>query len=196
MRAQRRGRDRVKTDRGRVATDSYTPRDGQRNAVSEATPDVGKHEYASGTGGACEPVPGHTISWRHCLLGLVVGEITLLVISNVALIATNAAFGGTDNIDGGVVGVSTLLAVILGGWLAAKLAGRFGLYQGIVVAIGFIAVGAIYTFFQESSIIAASLATNSHHLIDLGPMDLGNLFSGDLLALFGGSVGGLLSGKR
>ena len=26
-------------------------------------------------------------------------------------------------------------------------------------------------------------------------MDLGNLFSGDLLALFGGSVGGLLSGK-
>jgi hypothetical protein len=129
---------------------------------------------------------GHTISWRHCLLGLF----------NVALIATNAAFGGTDNIDGGVVGVSTLLAVILGGWLAAKLAGRFGLYQGIVVAIGFIAVGAIYTFFQESSIIAASLATNSHHLIDLGPMDLGNLFSGDLLALFGGSVGGLLSGKR
>jgi hypothetical protein len=139
---------------------------------------------------------GHTISWRHCLLGLFVGEIALLVISNVALIATNAAFGGTDNIDGGVVGVSTLLAVILGSWLAAKLAGRFGLYQGIVVAIGFIAVGAIYTFFQESSIIAASLATNSHHLIDLGPMDLGNLFSGDLLALFGGSVGGLLSGKR
>ena len=92
--------------------------------------------------------------------------------------------------------MSTLLAVIFGGWLAARLAGRFGLYQGIVVAIGFIAVGAIYTFFQESSTIASSLATNSHHLIDLGPMDLGNLFSGDLLALFGGSVGGLLSGKR
>ena len=139
---------------------------------------------------------GHTISWRHCLLGLVVGEIALLVISNAGLIATNAAFGSTGSIDGGVVGVSTLIAVIFGGWLAAKLAGRFGLYQGIVVAIGFIAVGAIYTFFQESSTIASSLATNSHHLIDLGPMDLGNLFSGDLLALFGGSVGGLLSGKR
>jgi len=124
------------------------------------------------------------------------GEIALLVISNAALIATNAAFGSSGNIDGGVVGVSTLVAVIFGGWLAAKLAGRFGLYQGIVVAIGFIAVGAIYTFFQESSIIASSLATNSHHLIDLGPMNLGNLFSGDLLALFGGSVGGLLSGKR
>ena len=139
---------------------------------------------------------GRTISWRHCLIGLLVGEIALLVISNVGLIATNAAFGGTQNIDGGVVGVATLLAVILGGWLAARLAGRFGLYQGIVVAVGFIAVGAVYTFFQESSIIASSLATNSHHLVDLGPMNLGNLFSGDLLALFGGSVGGLLSGKR
>jgi hypothetical protein len=139
---------------------------------------------------------GRTISWRHCLIGVVAGEVALLVISNVGLIATNAAFGGTSNIDGGVVGVSTLLAVIFGGWLAATLAGRFGLYQGIVVAIGFIAVGAVYTFFQESSTIASSLATNSHHLIDLGPMDLGNLFSGDLLALFGGSVGGLLSGKR
>jgi hypothetical protein len=27
-------------------------------------------------------------------------------------------------------------------------------------------------------------------------MDMGNVFSGDLLALFGGTVGGLLSGKR
>jgi len=61
---------------------------------------------------------------------------------------------------------------------------------------GFIAVGALFEFLKESSIIAASLATNSHHLVDLGPMDMGNVFSGDLLALFGGTVGGLLSGKR
>jgi hypothetical protein len=138
----------------------------------------------------------HTISWRHCLLGLVVGEATLLILSNVGLIATNAAFGSAGTIDGGVIGVSTLLAVIFGGWLAARLAGRAGMYQGIVVAIGFIAVGALFELLQESSIIAASLATNSHHLIDLGPMDMGNVFSGDLLALFGGTVGGLLSGKR
>jgi hypothetical protein len=139
---------------------------------------------------------GHVISWRHCLLGLFVGEITLLVLSNAGLIATNAAFGSTGTIDGGVIGVATLLAVIFGGWLAARLAGRAGMWQGIVVAIGFIAVGALFEFLQESSIIAASLATNSHHLIDLGPMDMGNVFSGDLLALFGGTVGGLLSGKR
>jgi hypothetical protein len=160
-----------------------------------------RRQTSASTGSRRAPAPapvstGRTISWRHCLIGLFVGEIALLVLSNVGLIATNAAFGSPASIDGGVVGVSTLLAVIFGGWLAARLAGRFGLYQGIVVAIGFIAVGAIYTFFQESSIIASSLATNSHHLIDLGPMDLGNLFSGDMLALFGGSVGGLLSGKR
>jgi hypothetical protein len=138
----------------------------------------------------------HVISWRHCVLGLVAGEVTLLVLSNAGLIVTNVAFGSAGTIDGGVVGVSTLLAVIFGGWLAARLAGRAGMYQGIVVAIGFIAVGALFEFLQESSIIAASLATNSHHLIDLGPMDMGNVFSGDLLALFGGTVGGLLSGKR
>jgi hypothetical protein len=160
-----------------------------------------RRQTSASTGPRSAPAPaavytGRTISWRHCFIGLVVGEIALLVISNAGLIATNAAFGSPASIDGGVVGVSTLLAVILGAWLAARLAGRFGLYQGIVVAIGFIAVGAIFTFFQESSIIASSLATNSHHLIDLGPMNLGNLFSGDLLALFGGSVGGLLSGKR
>jgi hypothetical protein len=169
--------------------------------MSTETRSPKRRQTSASTSTRHEPAPaasysGHTISWRHCLLGLFVGEIALLVLSNLGLIATNAAFGPSGSIDGGVVGVATLLAVIVGGWLAAKLAGRAGLYQGIAVAIGFIAVGAIYTFFQESSIIASSLATNSHHLIDLGPMDLGNLFSGDLLALFGGSVGGLLSGKR
>jgi len=139
---------------------------------------------------------GHVISWRHCLLGLFVGELALLVLSNGGLAASNAAFGSTTTIDGGIVGVSTLLAVILGGFVAARMAGRAGLYQGIVVAIGFIAVGALYEFLHESSIIAASLSAGGHHLVDLGPMDMGNVFSGDLLALFGGSVGGLLSGKR
>jgi hypothetical protein len=169
-----------------MATETRSPKRRQTSASTSSRPAPAPAATYS----------GHTISWRHCLLGLFVGEVALLVLSNVALIATNAAFGPSGSIDGGVVGVATLLAVILGGWLAAKLAGRAGLYQGIVVAIGFIAVGAVYTFFQESSIIASSLSTNSHHLIDLGPMDLGNLFSGDLLALFGGSVGGLLSGKR
>jgi hypothetical protein len=138
-----------------------------------------------------------TISWRHCLVGLVVGEVILLLLSNLGSLAANAAFGGTSQgVDGGVVGVSTLIAVLVGGYLAARLAGRFGLYQGIVVAIGFIAWGAIFQFLQEAQVVASSISAGGHTLVDLGPMDMGSLISGDLLALFGGSVGGLLSGKR
>ena len=139
-----------------------------------------------------------TISWRHCAIGLLAGEALLLLISNLGLLIANVAFGpaGQQHADGGVVGVSTFVAVIFGGWLAARLAGRFGLYQGTVVAIGFIAVGAIWQFVQESLLVAHFISVGGHRLIDLGPMNLGAVVSGDLLALFAGSVGGLLSGKR
>jgi hypothetical protein len=139
-----------------------------------------------------------TVSWRHCLLGLVAGEVVLLLLSNLGNLAANAAFGraGSQGWDGGIVGVSTLIAVMFGGWLAARLAGRFGLYQGIVVAIGFIAWGAVFQFLQEAQIVASSISAGGHKLVDLGSMDMGSLITGDLLALFGGSVGGLLSGRR
>jgi hypothetical protein len=92
--------------------------------------------------------------------------------------------------------VSTLLAVLFGGFLAARLAGRFGLYQGVVVGAGFIAVGAVFQFAQEAQIVHSSLASGTHTLVDLGPMSMGNLISGDMLALVGGSIGGLLSRRR
>ncbi len=138
------------------------------------------------------------VSWRSCLVGLVAGEILLFVLSNVALGVTNAAFGsaGFQNADGGIVGVSTFLAVFFGGFLAARLAGRFGLYQGVVVGAGFIAVGAIFQFAQEAQIVHSSLASGTHTLVDLGPMSMGNLISGDMLALVGGSLGGLFSRRR
>jgi hypothetical protein len=139
-----------------------------------------------------------TISWLHCLIGFLVGEVILLVVSNLGLIAANAAFGsaGLQQADGGIVGVSSLVAVIAGAYLAARLAGHHGLYQGIVVACGFIAFGAIFQFLNEAGAVATSLSAGGHKLIDLGPMDMGSVVSGDLLALFGGTVGGLLSGKR
>jgi hypothetical protein len=139
-----------------------------------------------------------TISWTHCLLGLLAGEAALLVLSNVALGVTNAVFGsaGLHNADGGIVGVSTLIAVICGGYVAGRLAGRWELYQGIAVAIGFIVIGAVFQFLQEAAIVHSSLASGTHYLVDLGPMNLGGVFSGDLLALFGGSVGGLLGARR
>ena len=135
-----------------------------------------------------------TISWRHCALGLLAGEVALLALSNGATAIANAAFGTRQ--DGGIVGVASLLAVILGAFIAARTAGHHGLFQGIVVGCGFIAVGAVYQFLQEASIVHASLASGSHVLVDLGPMNMGSLMSGDLLALFGGTVGGLFARRR
>jgi hypothetical protein len=138
------------------------------------------------------------ISWRSCAVGLLAGEVALFVLSNVGLGVANAAFGtaGFQTADGGIVGVSTFLAVLLGGYVAARLAGRLGLYQGVVVGAGFIAVGALFQFAQEASIVHSSLASGTHTLVDLGPMSMGNLISGDMLALVGGSIGGLLSRRR
>lgn len=138
------------------------------------------------------------VSWRSCAVGLLAGEILLFLLSNVGLGVANAAFGpaGFRSADGGIVGVSTFLAVLFGGLLAARLAGRFGLYQGVVVGAGFIAVGAIFQFAQEAQIVHSSLASGTHTLVDLGPMSMGNLISGDMLALVGASLGGLLARRR
>ncbi|MGH7723231.1 MAG: hypothetical protein ACRENL_10460 [Candidatus Dormibacteria bacterium] len=160
------------------------------------------------TAGAARPAPVRPgvdavqergqISWGACLAGLVAGEALLFVLSNVSLGITNAAFGsaGFRTADGGIVGVSTFLAVLFGGFLAARLAARFGLYQGVVVGAGFIAVGAVFQLAQEAQIVHSSLASGTHTLVDLGPMSMGNLISGDMLALVGGSIGGLLSRRR
>jgi hypothetical protein len=133
------------------------------------------------------------ISWRHCLIGWVVGEGVLLLLTNGALDAANAAFGGTDRVDGGIVGICSFLSVMLGGFVAARLAGRYGAYQGIVVAIGFIVVYAAYQFAVEASVVHSALTSGSHSLVDLGPMRVEDVFTGDLLALGGGTFGGWLS---
>jgi len=171
-------------------------RNAQRRARAPARP----ARVASGASRAQAAAQGNvrTIAWRQCFAGLVVGEALLLLFSNLGLLVANAAFGasGGQHADGGIVGVSTLIAVIAGAFLAAKLAGHHGLYQGIVVGCGFIVWGAIFQFLQEASVVASSISAGGHTLVDLGPMDMGSLISGDLLALFGGTVGGLLSGKR
>lgn len=133
------------------------------------------------------------ISWRHCLIGWVVGEAVLLLATNAVIILANRIFGSSDSIDGGIVGVCSFLSVMLGGYVAARLAGRWGVYQGIVVAIGFIVVYAAYQFAVEASVVHDSLASGSRSLVDLGPMRVQDVFTGDLLALGGGTFGGWLS---
>ena len=136
------------------------------------------------------------ISWRHCLIGWVVGEAVLLLLTNAVIILSNRLFGTSDNLDGGIVGICSFLSVILGGYVAARLAGRYGIYQGIVVAIGFIVVYAAYQFALEASVVHASLTGGSRSLVDLGPMRVQDVFTGDLLALGGGTFGGWLGQRR
>jgi hypothetical protein len=139
---------------------------------------------------------GNHIVWRACFAGLVAGELVLLVLTNGGLDLANALFGPTEKLDGGIVGVGSFLAVILGGFVAARLAGRWGLYQGTVVGIGFIVVSVIVQFAQEASIVHQSLSSGAHHIVDLGPMRMDNVITGDLLALFGGSFGGWIARRR
>jgi hypothetical protein len=139
---------------------------------------------------------GNHIAWRACLAGLLLGEVVLLVLTNGGLDLANALFGPTEKLDGGIVGVGSFLAVIAGGFFAARLAGRWGLYQGTVVGIGFIVVSVTVQFVQEASIVHQSLSSGARHIVDLGPMRMDNVISGDLLALFGGSFGGWLARRR
>ncbi|TMD96284.1 MAG: hypothetical protein E6I76_08180 [Chloroflexi bacterium] len=139
---------------------------------------------------------GNHIAWRACLAGLLLGELVLLVLTNGGLDLANALFGPTEKLDGGIVGVGSFLAVIAGGFVAARLAGRWGLYQGTVVGIGFIVVSVAVQFGQEASIVHQSLSSGAHHIVDLGPMRMDNVISGDLVALFGGSFGGWMARRK
>lgn len=135
---------------------------------------------------------------RAVLIGLVVGQLVLLVVTNGGLVAADRAFGSQDRLDGGIVGTATFLAVLVGGLLAARLAGRHGTWQGMMVGIGFIVVAIVYSFADEVRIVHDSFQVGggAHSLVDLGPMRIDQVITGDLLALFGGSVGGFLARRR
>ena len=138
------------------------------------------------------------IHWRGVLLGLVGGQALLLLLTNAGVDLANYFFGSTPSgaLDGGIVGVSTLLAVMAGGFLAGRVAGANGFYQGTIVGIGFIIIAVVFQFAQEAQIVHSALSAagpGENYLVDLGPMHIDQVFMGDLLALFGGGVGGFLS---
>ncbi len=171
-------------------------RDEARPAGAATAPATAVTERRPVAGAPGASDAGNHISWRACLAGLLLGELTLLLVTNGGLILATALFGPTERLDGGIVGIGSFLAVILGGFAAARIAGRWGLYQGTVVGIGFILVSVIVQFGQEASIVHSSLSAGAHHIVDLGPMRMDNVISGDLLALFGGSFGGWIARRR
>lgn len=132
------------------------------------------------------------------MLGLVVGQVLLVLLTNGGLIMSDRAFGPQDRLDGGVVGMATFIAVIAGGFTAARRAGSRGTWQGMMVGIGFIIVAILYSFADEVRIVHDSFQVTggARNLVDLGPMRIDQVILGDLLALFGGTVGGFLARRR
>lgn len=138
------------------------------------------------------------VSLRAVLAGLLVGQFLLILLTNGGLILSDNAFGPQDRLDGGVVGTATFLAVIVGGFVAARMAGVRGPWQGMMVGIGFIVVAIGYEFADEVRLVHDSFQVTGgpRNLIDLGPMRIDQVITGDLLALFGGTVGGILARRR
>jgi hypothetical protein len=139
------------------------------------------------------------VSLRAVFIGLLVGQFLLLLLTNGSVDAANAAFGSSgDRIDGGIVGTTSFIAVITGGFVAARSAGYGGVWQGTMVGIGFIVIAIGFDFAVEAKIVHDSFTINGgpRSLVDLGPMRIDQVITGDLLALFGGSVGGYLARRR
>jgi putative membrane protein (TIGR04086 family) len=138
------------------------------------------------------------ISFRAVLAGLVAGQVLLIFVTNGGLILADNAFGPQDRLDGGVVGMATFLAVIVGGFVAGRVAGRNGVWHGMMVGIGFIVIAILYEFADEVRLVHDSFQVTGgpRNLIDLGPMRIDQVITGDLLALFGGSVGGFLARRK
>src|SRR5205807_9687046 len=111
---------------GRLLYSAAVSRANRRRATSPVTAPAPPPRPVVGAPGATGGE--RHISWRHCLIGLVIGELVLLLVSNGGLALANVAFGSTDRIDGGITGMGTFVAVILGGFVAARLAGRWGVY--------------------------------------------------------------------
>ena len=116
------------------------------------------------------------IRWRAVLVGFVVAASLAFSLGALA----NAA--GIEN--PGSLASLEFAALLLGGFVAGRMAGQFGMIQGVAVASIFILGSAAIKAWIE-----IDLATTYGPQV-LGPMDMGGLALGDLIHLVGATVGG------
>ncbi len=123
---------------------------------------------------------GSRVDWRAASAGLVVAVV-------VQLIGAAVLFGGRGGSFLGQ-GLLTVSAILLGGFLAGwigPIAG--GMWNGMTVAIGFIAVSALARTILEAQLSRAV------GLSGFSSSDMTGLIVGDLVELSGGTLGGWLS---
>ena len=120
------------------------------------------------------------IRWRGVLAGFVVAAILGVLLGTVA-----RQIAGVEN--PGTFASLEFFALVAGGYVAGRLAGRVGVMQGVAVAVIFILVSASIKAWWE-----IDLASRFGPQV-LGPMDMGGLILGDLVHLTGACFGGWLS---
>jgi hypothetical protein len=120
------------------------------------------------------------IRWPAVLLGFVVAAVL-----GVGLGSAARQFGAVDN--PGTLATLEFVALVGGGYVAGRLAGRVGVMQGMAVAVIFILVAASVKAWWEIDLASRY----GPHV--LGPMDMGGLILGDLVHLSGACLGGWLA---
>lgn len=119
------------------------------------------------------------ISWK----GVAAGAVTALAIS----LTLGRVTADALETNLGAQAAMLIVAMFVGGFVAGKVAGGFGVIQGVAIAVIFILIGASIKAYWE-----IDLATRFGPNV-LGPMDMGGLILGDLVYLIGGSAGGWLA---
>ena len=120
------------------------------------------------------------IRWSAVLLGFVVAALAGMLLGTFA-----SSLAGVDN--PGTLAALEFFALMAGGYVAGRFSGRFGLIQGLAVAVIFILIAASIKAWWE-----IDLATKYGPHV-LGPMDMGGLILGDLIHLTGACLGGWLA---
>ena len=120
------------------------------------------------------------ISWRGVAAGFLAAA---------ALAAILGALGSRAGLEAnpGAAASLELVALLAGGYVAGRVAGRVGVIQGLAVAVIFILIAASVKAWVE-----IDLATRYGPHV-LGPMDMGGLILGDLVHLVGACAGGWLA---
>ena len=123
------------------------------------------------------------IDWRAVGAGFLAAAGLALILGMI---------GSRLGIEGhvGTMASLELLALMVGGYVAGRLAGRFGVMQGVAVAIIFIVISASIKAWVEIDL------ASRFGMGVLGPMDMGGLVLGDLVHLIGACAGGWLADSQ
>ncbi len=118
------------------------------------------------------------VDWRAVAIGFAATALAQAALA-VMLLAQHP--------DDGVLQMAGVFAaVVVGGFVAGKLAGRHGAWNGMLVAVVFILAGAL----------SRSVAEQQLARLTGGPLHMGGVIFTDVVQLAGGTLGGWLARRN